>query len=349
MIKDIQTVSDSYYFNNDIIVYEKLNMFYFKVVINSASCTILSHNHKIISESDIIINSIWKDVYEFVNITLKPKQELISNLYSSVIIGFLYCPVVKPLKIEYKHFYNVKNDNNRFIISNVKDYNKNDINISDFCLSVNLLNIRGVGGGPVMTTNNNFIKLINDYAHKNINKCEFIHELKNANIKSYSGNEIDDIEGIIIKNNKDIYQIILNDTSDTKIYNRSDFELLLTDFIDTWKLINDNIINDTYTNIICDIFLKYINKSNIITKISDPNNLIPPGNHYIGNISYELLNNDNIKTICELNDTYKNIFRILFNGLKHYKKKTKYSNMSNDYINSWNDIVNFVITKIKRD
>ena len=101
MIKDIRTVSDSYFFN-DITVYEKMNMFYFKVIINSSTCSILSRNHKIITETDIIINSMWKDVYNFVNINILPKQQLISSIYDSIIIGFLYCPVETPLKINYK-------------------------------------------------------------------------------------------------------------------------------------------------------------------------------------------------------------------------------------------------------
>lgn len=349
MIKDIQTVSNSYNFTNDIIIYEKLNMFYFKVIVNSLSCTILSHNHKIISESDIIINSIWKDVKDFVDINIVSKQKIISDLYGNVIIGFLYCPVEKPLKIDYSTFYNIKNDNNKFIINSVKDLNKNDINITDFCKSINLLNIRGIGGGPIITYSNNVIEILNNYTHKNITLDEFI-KLSKTEIKTYSGNEIEAIEGLIIKTNKDLYQIILNSTDDTKIYDRSEFEYLIKDFIDIWPKIKNELTEfNNYNTIISDIFLKYINTSNIITKISNYKNLNPPGHHYIGDICYELLNNNSIKTICKINETYKNIFRILFKGLKHYKKNSKYNNLSNDYIDKWNNIVDYIIQKIKRD
>ena len=87
MIKDIQSASESYKFHkNNYTLYEKLDMFYFKVIINDFTCTLLSHKHKIITPSDIIINSMWKDVYEFVNNYIKPKQHIIGTKYNHVII-----------------------------------------------------------------------------------------------------------------------------------------------------------------------------------------------------------------------------------------------------------------------
>lgn len=348
MIKDIQRVSDSYYFTkNDITVYEKLNMFYFKVIINQSSCTILSHNHKILTDADIIINSMWKDVFDFVNKNILPKQQIISNLYDSVIIGFLYCPNEQPLNINYSKFFNILNDNNKFIINSVKKTNKENISIKDFCLSINLLNIRGIGGGPIISINDNFINALNDYAHKKISLFEFKNTIKN-NIKTYSLNDLDDIEGLIIKTNKNLYQIIFNATNDTKVYNRNDFEILITDFVNIWNEKNIKIDHlYSYKDIISEIFLKYINMSNIHKKITTSENLIPPGNHYIGDISYELLDT-NVATICKLNNIYKNIFRILFNGLKHYKKPSKYNKLNDKIINSWNNIVNQINEQLKR-
>lgn len=347
MIKDIRSVSDSYFFNNDIIIYEKMNMFYFKVVINSSSCTILSHNHKIINESDIIINSIWKDVYDFINLNILPKQKLISQLYDNVIIGFLYCPSECPLKINYSHFYNTLNENNKFIISNVKTLNKNEIDITEFCKSINLLNIRGVGGGPKILYNENYLNTLNDYAHNKISLSEFI-TISTEHIKTYSGNDLGDIEGIIIKDNRNTYQIIINSTEDSKTYNRDEFEVLIKSFIDTWEYIKYEINYTSYKEIICDIFLKYINSVDVLSLISNSDNLIPPGNHHIGDLSYELLNNKNVETLCKINDVYKNIFRILFKGLKHHKKDSKYNSLPQEYINKWNNIVDYIITK-KRD
>lgn len=345
MIKDIQTVSASYNFNNDIIVYEKMSMFYFKVVINSHACTILSHNHKIITDADIIINSMWQDVKNFVNNNILSKQNIISKLYNHVIIGFFYCPNKKPLHITYDKFINTQIHNNKFIINNIKDINKNEINIEEFCKNINLLDVRGIGGGPIIITNTKLVENINKYAHNEITLDNFIDQC-NINNKTYSGNDFSDIEGIIIKSNKNIYQIKIKSPEQSVIYNRNDFELLTKDFIDNYY--NIDIINsNNYIDIICNIFIKYIEISDIHNIITNPNNLLPPGEYYIGDLCYDMINNENIKTICKLDNIYKNIFRILFKGLKHHKKYIKSDILLENDIIKWNNIVDDIMEKIR--
>lgn len=350
MIKDIQTVSESYNFSN-VILYEKLDMFYFKVIINSTTCTILSHKHKIITKSDIIINSMWKDITEFVNNNIKSKQSIIAQKYNHLIIGFFYCPVEKPLSISYNNFLNNKNANNKFIIGSIKNDKNEEIDISDFCINVNLMNVRGIGGGPIIDQFINVDNLINDYAHKKISKGELISQLTNK-IKSFSGNDLGNIEGIIIKDNKNIYQIIFNESRCLEMHNRYNYESIITDFLDKWDSIilnnytNYNDKDDAYQQIISDVFIQYIQKSDKINNIKDPLTLLPPGNCYIGDLSYDLITNKNIETFCKLNEVYKNVFRILYKGLQHHKKHTKYNKLSDACINKWNDIVNIIANAI---
>ena len=346
MIKDIQIVSDSYSFDNSVQLFEKLNMFYFKVLVGQNSCTILSHKHKIISISDRIINSMWDDIKQFVDTNIDNKRDIITSLHNQVIIGFFYCPCEKPLNISYPNFLNTGIMNNAIIINNVKSDGK-DIDVTDFCKNVNLLNIRGIGGGPKMLFRNDFINYINLYAHKTIDKNELISAAKNFTC-SYSGNEIDDIEGIIIKDNKNIYQIIFNDTKDTQIYDRTIFNDVLNDFINKWPQIKIKdyygaSINERYLNIINDIFLQYVENSDLIKTIDDANALVPPGNHYIADLSYNLINNKSIETICKLNDVYKNVYRILFKGLNKHKKPN--NEIDTD---KWNNIID-TITKTIRE
>lgn len=349
MIKDIQTVSNSYAFK-DIKVFEKLDMFYFKVMISNNNYTILSHNHKLITESDMIINSMWYDINNFVKDNIYNKCSEIYNKYGNVIIGFFYCPCEKPLHIKYNNFLNNNLSNNKFIISSVKTIHKHDINIQEFCVNNRLLNIRGIGGGPIISTDNNFIDYLNKYAHKEISKQTFINYCNN--IKTFSGNAFNDIEGLIINDNGNLYQIIINDSNDTKIYNRTDYDYLIKDFIEKFDKLdilysyNDNV-NTAYLNTVCDIFLKYVEMSDVINYIDNEKNLLPPGEQYISDISYNLINNHNIETICKLSNIHKNIFRILYKGLKRHRKTTIYSTLSNDDIDKWNNIVDKISKKIR--
>lgn len=345
MIKDIQLVSDSCDFDNNIQIFEKLNMFYFKVLVGQNSCTLLSHKHKIISLTDRIINSMWNDITNFVDTYIDTRRNIITSLYNQVIIGFFYCPCERPLNITYSNFLNSSIINNTIIINNVKSNGK-DIDVTDFCKNVNLLNIRGIGGGPKISFRNEFIEYINLYAHNLISKPELINRAKEFTC-SYSGNDIEDIEGIIIKDNKNIYQIIFNDTNDTRVYDRSIFDNMLNDFIDIWQHIKIDSyygvsINERYLNIVNDIFLQYIENSNFVKTINDASALTPPGNHYIADLSYNLINNKSIETICKLNDVYKNVYRILFKGLNKHKKP----NVSID-TDKWNKIVDIIIKTIR--
>ena len=79
MIKDIETASSSFSFSNNITLTEKMNMFYFKVVITPMSCNIISHNHKMITNIERIINDVWEDVINFVNKDIEPKKEYITS------------------------------------------------------------------------------------------------------------------------------------------------------------------------------------------------------------------------------------------------------------------------------
>lgn len=341
MIKDIENASISFSFSNDIILTEKMNMFYFKVVITPTSCNIISHNHKMITNIERVINDVWEEVINFVNKEIEPKKEYITSKYGSVVIGFFYCPVEKPLSITYKNFFNTNIENNKFIISNIKKLdNKTFIDISYFCMDIKLLNVRGIGGGPIILYTNTFVNVINSFIKKEITKAELLSFMKN-NMTTFSGNDFNDIEGIIIEEGNKKYQLIINNTIDNKEYDRNQYELVIKHFIDYY--INDKNIknNSDYTSYINELFLDFISKTSLFSdNILSNDKLIPPGG-YIGDLNYDLIDNPNIKTICKVNEVYKNVYRILYKGLKKTKKFNSHLVLlTEEDINKWNNIVN---------
>lgn len=343
MIKDIEQASKSFSFTNNLVLTEKMNMFYFKVVVTPISCNIISHNHKMITDVERIINDVWEDVISFVNKEIEPRKEYITSKYGNVVIGFFYCPVDKPLSIQYDKFLNTNIDNNKFIISNIKKINtKEFIDVSDFCLSTRLLNIRGIGGGPIIIYPNDFIYVLNDYIHKYISKNDLLKYI-NDNMETFSGNELNDIEGLIFCEKDKKYQLIINNTLDKREYDREQYELIIKDFIDFWYNKKDRVyyINGNYTDILNDIFIDYIKKTNIFNDNNlQSERLLPPGKRYIGDLNYKLINNDNIKTICKVNDVYKNVYRILYKALKQHKKINNHLVILNDSdIAKWDKII----------
>lgn len=343
MIQDIEKTSNSFSFSNNVIVTEKMNMFYFKVIITPTSCNVISHNHKVITNIERVVNDVWEEVISFVNKEIEPKKEYITSKYGNLIIGFFYCPVIKPLVISYNKFFDTNISNNKFIISNIKRIeDKKFIDISSFCLDVKMLNIRGIGGGPIITYPEKFIEMLNSFTHKEISKEEFINYMEN-NMVTFSGNSFNNIEGIVIEDNSKKTQLIINNTIDNKEYDRKEYEMIIKHFIDYYINQKANIVYKDYTSYINDIFLDFISKTTLFKTIElNANNLIPPGG-YIGDLNYKLIDNPNIKTICKVNDVYKNVYRILYKGLKKTKKFNPHLViLTEEDIQEWNKIVNSI-------
>lgn len=342
MIKDIKDLSISYKFSDNLVISEKLDMFYFKIIINELNITLLSHNHKIISENDIIIDNKWSNVFNFINDEIKQKQNKILEEYGPVIIGFFYCPTSMPLRINYYNFLNTGIKNKEFIISNVKSIiSKNNINISDFCKKINLLSIRGIGGGPIIVYSNDFISKLNQFLiDKNLDDLILY---MNENMKTFSGNSFNDIEGIIINDNGKLFQLkIINESiSETGYF--AAYERFIMEFIKFWKKYKFERTEKTYIKTVNKIFLDFIETSYIPFNDYE---LIPPGNFYIGDLGYEYINDKSVETICKLNNLYKNIYRILFKSLKKYKKyNINFYYLTNDDIDFWNNIVDVICNK----
>jgi hypothetical protein len=303
-----------------------------------------------ITDVERIINNVWEDVISFVNNEIEPRKEYITSKYGNVVIGFFYCPNEKPLLIKYDNFLNTNLDNNKFTISNIKRLDtKEFIDISNFCLDTKMLNIRGIGGGPIITYNNEFLTIINSFIKKEISKDDVIFYMKN-NMNTFTGNSFNNIEGVVLSENDKKYQLSIIDTIDKKEYDRSQYELLIKDFIKIWnekelfKAIKIKSDSHTYTNIINDLFISYIKNTSIFATTSfDKDKLIPPGNGYIGDLNYNLINNDTIKTICKVNEVYKNVYRILYKALKQHKKFNNHLVLlNNEDIEEWNKIVDLI-------
>lgn len=352
MIKDIEQASNSFSFSNNLTITEKMNMFYFKVIVTQNSCSVISHNHKVITKIECVVNSVWNDIIKFTEKEIEKRKDKIYDKYGNVIIGFFYCPVEKPLHINYSKFFNVDMDNNRFIISNVKSMTtKKHIDISDFCFNVDFLSVRGIGGGSVILYEKEFIDVINSFIKKEIDKVELLKYM-NTHLKTFSGNSFNDIEGLVLSDGDKKYQLIINDTKDTKEYDRTQYEMLTKDFIDFWDNNENDIMNNLklkvdYTHIINELFLHYINTTSLFrdTELS-ANNLIPPGNAYIGDLDYTIIDNSNVKTVCLLNETYKNVFRILYKGLKQPKKyNSHFTILTENDILKWNKMVDYIWNK----
>ena len=297
--KDITEKDLQYMKTHKVTVTEKLDLIYFKVIVTEDDIIVVNAKNKPITKVDQIVNSVYKDIAGYVDSMIAWKKSSILSEIGDCEIGYFYSPVEKTCTLSYPEI------KTNFIISNLytKDKSKNNIDklvdiipgsvvLKPICIKESIGDI--------------------DPNEQSIKIAEYLTEGK-----TWSGNSISDIEGLIIKSGSKSYQVIINDTNphlekDAKKLCR---DTMLENFCNV-VLTDQNCINilnsdDDYTKKVCSLFLEFINTTNIFGKIFvEPEDLLPPNAGYIGDIDYESLPTT-VRLVCKGNDVYKNMLRIL--------------------------------------
>ena len=323
--KEINIFSDKKYLG----VYEILDMIYFKMRISKGIRLVINSKGKIIGDIDIIVNSIYKDIMDFCN---SFDFNSLYNKYGQITIGFFYLPVHKTKHIVYNNI-----PENTFILSDYYVENKNfrgKINFDEFVGDkFNFISGWNDNIGPYIGK----VKL-GEWFDKNSDHQKLIYKIfDNMNSASpVSGNDISDIEGIILKSDQKSYKLLMNDSKpkievESKLIYR---DTLLESFIHSVPDDKRNAILDSdkdYKDKIYDLFLEYIDNTDFFnTMWFDDDDLIPPIDGYIGDLSYDMVP-PIVAIVCRKNPIYKNVLRILLvtfsnagNNFDRFKDKDKH-------------------------
>lgn len=306
-----------------ISIYEKLDTFYFNIKIIDNKLKFYKSNGKEIDLTERILNKMWEEPISFFN-------KIPENI-NNVNIGIYYFPVEQPLNINYKKLF----DKSKYYFNVCYDLNdKKKIDLEyDIDKFYNIPKFEILYKGLLTPLN---IKDIYLYLNNKIDEQTLSKSIINEN--TFSGNTIDNIEGLILKTSKHNYQIKINNPVyiETELQ-RFYYDMFITDFISYIKNIDLKLITNNYINNVCNIFIDYINKTDFLKKyLIESNNLEFPHIGYYAGLNFDLLNNELIKTICLANPVYKNMFTVLLNGLR-YKKKP-YGILTNEHCLIWNNI-----------
>lgn len=101
---------------NECVIYEKLDTFYFNIMITMSGCTILKNNHRIIDDVDMAVNSMYSDIATFVKKNVTPNKDRINEKYGDIMVGVFYFPCGKPGLTDYSK----TNLPGTFVIGDVK-------------------------------------------------------------------------------------------------------------------------------------------------------------------------------------------------------------------------------------
>jgi len=303
MIKEFKEITEDnlqYMMSHPVIVNEKLDLIQFKVKINEEGTELLNSKNKPITDIDCLVNSVYKDIKEYyTNFVVANSTELTEKFGASE-IGF-FCKSWSQTKII--RYPNIKE---KFIIGHfyTKEKQKNDIvELSRILSTVHLT--------PIAIRES--IEGIEEVdRHDPVALVEFF-----TGGKTWSGNGIEEIEGIILTSGRLNYKITVNDVTPhiekttKKLYRDTvleNFCNVIYDIDDAKAIMNSR---QSYIDKISKLFVLYVDKTNLFTRhYLEPEDLLPPAAGYIGDLDYTKLSLP-IKLVCMSSDVYKNIFRIL--------------------------------------
>lgn len=300
--KDITQKELDYLKAHTVDVYEMLDLPYFKVEIDRDRVDIFTSKGKNITEIDAIINSVYKDIREFVINNIALNCDDIVDAFGPTKLGFFYKPVEKPNCIRYNNI-----PNGSFILNYFFTSDKSSKNVDK------LIDIVGdcFYEYPFITE----LGCLHD-VDVNADPKSLVEDI--AGVYTWSKEPVQFIEGIILSSGdgKKKYKIVVNSTetnidkSTLKIYRDFVVEDFARVMIDGDYITDINYGTD-YIKIMCDLFLKYINDSELLLRTHiDPEDLLPPKEGYIGDIDYDKLNST-VSIICNGNEVFKNMFRII--------------------------------------
>lgn len=301
MIKSISDISEKcidYINRHGAVVAEKLDLPYFTVSVDR-NLTLINSKGREINDMDCIVNTIYKDMWDFVDNNFDTFT-LLYRTFGKCRIGFFYMPVHKTNIIEYNNI----NDGS-FILGSFycADKSKKD--------ETKLENI--FDGIAMPFPNICRIENISDI-DMTASPVDVISAIIGDN-KTCSGNLISEIEGIVVTSGKYKFQVLVNpaipniDKESKKIYR----DKLLCNFANViYDRIKENNVRltDDYITNICNVFLEYINVTDIFnTTYIEPEDLLPPKIGYFGDIDFDRLPST-VRIVCA-NELYKNVLRIL--------------------------------------
>ena len=321
----------------DIVVEEMIDAPFVSVVLDQENYTysILKSNGEEVSTVDIILNSMYADISEFVKTVFAKLNE---KDYRYAKFGMFYFPSETPRSTTYTKYVG------KFMLS----YVHGGITEADiFASSDKWLTVT-----PYIITYQYTQKVYVDILNY-VNGDEdalFTASLLTGAYKRIDKNRthIQDMEGIVVKTPYGNFKLTLHKTKEvTDISERKMCrDLIMKDFI-RW-FYNEDVrpINDTYQNIVCNLFLKYVNTTDISTRYSfEADLLTPPIVGYVGDITYELLDDNNVIEICKHNSILKGIFKILLNALRKPLKKHSGDILTQKDVDDFNHIIETIKTE----
>jgi len=272
------------------------------------------------------LTNIWEDAIIELNTIIKDIM-----IPEGLRFGIAYSPVEKPIRLPYTKIP-------KYILTDVT-LRKNNKVVESYSYDevTNWASILKIGRPPIIFEGKLSEKekyILRNYGlgnYDNLEEDDFAKIIESLFNKSYSEESI--IEGIIIKGEKDLAQIVsyefdlLNEAYEQAEYPRDYYDLILINlnkFLDSYRIpvLEGATSDEMYIEIVSDIFNKFYEKNPLILENVKAEFLNPPAFGYYGGLNLLLIKNNKTLEILEKGGKiYEALYRMMLSSLRKPKKE----------------------------
>ena len=263
--------------------------------------------------------------------------------------GVAYTPVERPIRIPYSKIP-------KYVLTDITLRKNNKVvEVYEYDEVNQWATTLGLGRPPIIFAgilNEEQKNVLKNYAEGNLEKWHenFAKTITRLFGETYSKENI--IEGIIIKRDKDLAQIvsyefdILNEAYEKEESSRDFYDLILLNlnrFMDNYQIpvLEGKTSDEMYLELTSDIFNKFCDQFPNIVESVKPDYLTPPAYGYYGGLNLLLIKNKKTIDILEKGGKiYEALFRIIISSLR--KPKKEFGLLSESAVNKFNTFVNVI-------
>lgn len=314
------------FLSEDLIITEKLDTYRILFENVNGELKFFKKDNSEITLVDRTLSDIWENAIAEIPILAGDIK-----LPEGIRFGVAYTPVERPVRIPY---YNLPS----YILTDVTKREKNKIvEVYDYDEVKNWASLFHMGRPPIifegqLTKRQKEILLAYDKNEYFGMDEGFAGMIKKYIGETYSGE--DTIEGIILKGGDQIAQVVsyefrlLDEAYKNSVESHNSRDLYdlvllsLNEFMDSYRFPILEVQNhdQTYINIICDIFNQYCDSQHISESL-DPKYLTPPAYGYVGDLNTKFIRNQKTLDILKKGEIYESILKVFLSSMKKYKKE----------------------------
>lgn len=314
------------FLSEELIITEKLDTYRILFEKKNGELIFYKKDNSPLNLISRVLTNVWEDAIIELN-TIIGDTKLPENMR----FGVAYTPVERPIRIPYSKLP-------KYILTDITLRKDNKVvEVYEYDEVNKWASLLNMGRPPIIfegKLSEEQIDILKKYDLGEFDKLKeknFAKLIKNLFEKSYSNEDI--IEGIIIKNNKDLVQIVsyefklLNEAYEKNEHSRDFYDMILlkiNSFMDTYNfpILEGTTSDEMYLEIVSDIFNTFCEKNPTVLEDINPKYLSPPSYGYFGELNLLLIKNKKTINILENGSKiHEALFRVILSSLRKPKKE----------------------------